>query len=77
MLRTRVGYPEIALIENSSRVPATGSLIVTLNERSRIRQQAGCPILSRSSRKGKKPQLLTGPFILAAQTAIGLDGGLG
>ncbi len=54
MLRQNVGYPEIALIESSPRVPLTGpcgavgsplrgspgaaSQVVTLNERSRIRQ---------------------------------------
>lgn len=37
MLRQNVGYPEIARIESSSRVPLTGSSqVVTLNERSRI-----------------------------------------
>ncbi len=39
MLRRNVGYPEIAHIESSSRVPLTGTNeVVTLNERSRIRQ---------------------------------------
>ena len=39
MLRQNVGYPEIALIESSPRVPLIGaSQIVTLNERSRIQQ---------------------------------------
>lgn len=39
MLRQNVGYPEIALIESSPRVPLTGgSHVVILNERSRIRQ---------------------------------------
>lgn len=37
MLRQNLGYPEIARIESSSRVPLTGSSqVVTLNERSRI-----------------------------------------
>ena len=39
MLRQNVGYPEIALIESSSRVPLRGeSHLVTLNERSRTQQ---------------------------------------
>lgn len=39
MLRQNVGYPEIAHIESSPRVPLIGaSQIVTLNERSRIQQ---------------------------------------
>ena len=39
MLRQNVGYPEIAFIESSPRVALTGSSqVVTLNERSRIRQ---------------------------------------
>jgi len=39
MLKQNVGYPEIAHIESSSRVPLTGSSQVeTLNERSRIQQ---------------------------------------
>lgn len=39
MLRQNVGYPEIALIESSSRVPLTGrGHVATLNERSRIQQ---------------------------------------
>jgi hypothetical protein len=39
MLRHNVGYPEIALIESSSRVALIGlSQVVTLNEHSRIRQ---------------------------------------
>ncbi len=39
MMRQNVGYPEIARIESSSRVPLTGtSQVVTLNERSRIQQ---------------------------------------
>jgi len=39
MLRQNVGYPEIALIESSSRVPLTGgSHVATLNEHSRIQQ---------------------------------------
>jgi hypothetical protein len=38
-MRQNVGYPEIALIESSPRVPLIGaSQIVTLNERSRIQQ---------------------------------------
>jgi len=37
MMRQNVGYPEIARIESSPRVPLTGkSQVVTLNERSRI-----------------------------------------
>jgi hypothetical protein len=39
MLRQNVGYPEIALIESSPRVPLRGeSHLATLNERSRIQQ---------------------------------------
>ena len=39
MMKQNVGYPEIALIESSSRVPLTGTQqVVTLNERSRIQQ---------------------------------------
>jgi len=39
MMRQKVGYPEIAHIESSSGVPLTGTKeVVTLNERSRIRQ---------------------------------------
>jgi transposase len=39
MMRQNVGYPEIAFIESSPRVPLTGSSqVVTLNERSRIQQ---------------------------------------
>lgn len=39
MLRQNVGYPEIAHIESSSRVPLRGtSHLATLNERSRIQQ---------------------------------------
>ena len=39
MMRQNVGYPEIALIESSSRVPLRGeSHLVTLNELSRIQQ---------------------------------------
>ena len=39
MLRQNVGYPEIARIESSSRVPLTGgSHVVTLNEPSRTQQ---------------------------------------
>ena len=39
MMRQKVAYPEIAHIESSSRVPLTGTKeVVTLNERSRIRQ---------------------------------------
>jgi transposase len=39
MMRQKVGYPEIAHIESSSGVPLTGTHeVVTLNERSRIRQ---------------------------------------
>jgi transposase len=39
MMRQNVGYPEIALIESSPRVPLRGeSHLVTLNERSRIQQ---------------------------------------
>jgi len=37
MMRQNVGYPEIALVESSSRVPLRGgSHLATLNERSRI-----------------------------------------
>lgn len=39
MLRQNISYPEIAHIESSSRVPLIGTKqVVTLNERSRIRQ---------------------------------------
>jgi transposase len=39
MMRQNVGYPEIALIESSSRVPLTGgSHVATLNEPSRTQQ---------------------------------------
>jgi len=39
MMRQNVGYPEIALIESSSRVPLRGERhLVTLNEHSRIQQ---------------------------------------
>ena len=39
MLKQNVGYPEIAHIESSSRVPLRGeSHLATVNERSRIRQ---------------------------------------
>jgi transposase len=39
MMRQNVGYPEIARIESSSRVPLTGtSQVAMLNERSRIQQ---------------------------------------
>jgi transposase len=39
MMRQNVGYPEIALIESSPRVPLRGeSHLATLNERSRIQQ---------------------------------------
>jgi transposase len=39
MLKQNVGYPEIARIESSPRVPLTGrNQVATLNERSRIQQ---------------------------------------